>query len=88
MVIGSIYGYMTVHNYSSLVRVLHGMSEEEKANLVNEVKNLVGSNTVEALTTFVQSQVNQNAFFGLLSSFANAGKSQGASMGQQKMHSS
>lgn len=52
---GSVIGYMRSDDYSSMMGVLRGLTDEEKENLVNEVQGVVGSTAVEDLSSFIGS---------------------------------
>jgi len=69
---GSIYGYTRVDEYDSMVTVLKTLSEDEKAALVSKVQGLVGSSSVEALTSFISQQVNRELLTGLIQEFTKA----------------
>ncbi|KAK2146640.1 hypothetical protein LSH36_593g01027 [Paralvinella palmiformis] len=76
--IGSYLGYRTVNDYDSMVEVIRGLSDAEKADLVRKVQALVGSTSLEALTGFIGQQVNREIFVNLVREFANhANKSGG-----------
>lgn len=71
---GSVYGYMTVDPYDSMVEVIRNLTDEEKENLVNKVKELVGSSSIEALVSFVGQQVNREVFVNLVRQFTENSK--------------
>ncbi|KAL3866371.1 hypothetical protein ACJMK2_043674 [Sinanodonta woodiana] len=50
---GSVYGYLRSDDYQSLVTVVRALSDSEREELVRRVQELVGSKTVEALSTFI-----------------------------------
>ena len=66
---GTVIGYMRSDDYSSLMDVLKGLTDVEKENLVNEVQGLVGSTTVEDLTTFIGSQAQREALINCIREF-------------------
>ena len=74
---GSYLGYRTVHNYDSMVEVIRGLSDTEKAELVRKVQELVGSTSIEALITFIGQQVNREIFVNLVREFANQANKSG-----------
>lgn len=76
-IIGSYLGYRTVHDYDSVVEVIRGLSDAEKADLVRKVQTLVGSTSLEALTTFIGQQVNREMFVNLIREFANSANKSG-----------
>lgn len=50
-------GYRLSSDYDSLITVLQELTDDEKADLVKKVQELVGSTTIEALTRFIGCQV-------------------------------
>jgi len=74
---GAVLGYATVDNYESMINVLRGMSDEDKGRLVARIQELVGSSSLEALTMFIQSQVNRELFAAAVREFASHVKSGG-----------
>lgn len=76
-VVGAVVGYSTVDNYNSMMKVLREMSDQDKERLVARVKELVGSSSVEALTSFLRSQVNRELFAAAVREFASQVKSGG-----------
>ena len=70
-------GYATVDDYDSMLKVLREMSEEDKERLVARVQELVGSTSLEALTSFIASQVNRELFAAAVREFASHVKSGG-----------
>ncbi|KAL4227947.1 hypothetical protein ACF0H5_013386 [Mactra antiquata] len=58
-IVGAVYGYCKSDNYSSMISVLKNLTDAEKKILVEKVQELVGSSTVEALTSFIGSQVQR-----------------------------
>ena len=76
-VAGAVVGYATVDNYESMMKVLRGMSDEDKKQLVARVQELVGSSSLEALTSFLASQVNRELFAAAVREFASRVKSGG-----------
>jgi len=67
---GAVVGYATVDNYDSMMTVLRAMSDEDKKRLVERVQELVGSSSLEALTSFIASQVNRELFAATVREFA------------------
>jgi len=67
---GSLYGYTRVDEYDALLIVLREMSESEKEELVKKVQELVGSTGLEALTSFIGSQVSREVLINLVREFA------------------
>ena len=74
---GAAIGYATVDDYDSMLKVLRGMSDEDKKRLVERVQELVGSSSLEALTSFIASQVNRELFASAVREFASHVKSGG-----------
>ena len=74
---GAAVGYATVDNYESMLKVLREMSDEDKERLVARVQELVGSSSLEALTSFIASQVNRELFATAVREFASRVKSGG-----------
>jgi len=72
-----VLGYATVDDYDSMLKVLREMSEEDKERLVARVQELVGSTSLEALTSFIASQVNRELFAAAVREFASHVKSGG-----------
>ena len=70
-------GYATVDDYDSMLKVLREMSEEDKERLVARVQELVGSTSLEALTSYIASQVNRELFAAAVREFASHVKSGG-----------
>ncbi|KAK3603116.1 hypothetical protein CHS0354_027903 [Potamilus streckersoni] len=68
---GSFMGYIQSDDYKSMVAVLKNMSDADKKKLVQKVQELVGSSTIEALTSFIGSQVQRELLLGLIRDFAN-----------------
>ena len=68
---GSIYGYMTVTDYDSLIKVLRNMSDDNKRKLVAKVQDLVGGSGIEMLTRCIQMQVNRELFVNTVRDFAS-----------------
>ena len=62
---------MTVDHYDNLIKVLRGLSDDEKKELVRRVQELVGSTGLEALTAFIGSQVSRELLLNLVKDFAN-----------------
>ena len=54
-----------------MISVLKNLTDTEKQNLVNKVQELVGSSTLEALTAFIGSQVQQELLIGCIRQFVN-----------------
>jgi len=67
---GSLYGYTQVEDYDSMVNILKTLSDREKQELVEKIQALVGSSSIEALTTFIGQQVNRELFANLIRDFA------------------
>jgi len=74
---GAAIGYATVDDYDSMVKVLREMSDEDKKLLVTRIQELVGSSSLEALTSFIASQVNRELFAAAVREFASRVKSGG-----------
>ena len=74
---GAVVGYATVDDYDSMVNVLREMSDEDKKLLVARIQELVGSSSLEALTSFIASQVNRELFAAAVREFASRVKSGG-----------
>ena len=74
---GAVVGYATVDNYESMMKVLRGLNDEEKKQLVARVQELVGSSSLEALTSFIASQVNRELFATAVREFASGARSGG-----------
>jgi len=74
---GAAIGYATVDDYDSMVKVLKEMSDEDKKLLVTRIQELVGSSSLEALTSFIASQVNRELFAAAVREFASRVKSGG-----------
>jgi len=72
-----VLGYATVDDYDSMLKVLREMSEEDKERLVARVQELVGSTSLEALTSYIASQVNRELFAAAVREFASHVKSGG-----------
>lgn len=77
MFAGAAIGYATVDDYDSMVKVLKEMSDEDKKLLVTRIQELVGSSSLEALTSFIASQVNRELFAAAVREFASRVKSGG-----------
>lgn len=77
MFAGAAIGYATVDDYDSMVKVLREMSDEDKKLLVTRIQELVGSSSLEALTSFIASQVNRELFAAAVREFASRVKSGG-----------
>ena len=60
-----------------MLKVLREMSEEDKERLVARVQELVGSTSLEALTSYIASQVNRELFAAAVREFASHVKSGG-----------
>ena len=75
--VGAAVGYATVDDYASMIKVLKEMSDENKERLVARVQELVGSTSLEALTSFIGSQVNRELFASAVREFASRVKSGG-----------
>ena len=74
--VSSYLGYKLSDDYASMVEVLKNLPDAEKHELVMEVQELVGSSSVEALTSFVGGQGQAQALLALLKS-VTSGKSRG-----------
>jgi len=74
---GAWVGYSTVDDYDSMVKVLKEMNDEDKKRLVARIQELVGSSSLEALTSFIASQVNRELFASVVREFASQVKSGG-----------
>lgn len=75
VVLGAVYGYMTVDPYENMIKVLRSLSKDQQQELVTRVQELVGSAGIEGLTTFVAQQVNRNIFLNVVKEFVkNASK--------------
>jgi len=59
------------------MKVLREMNDEDKERLVARVKELVGSSSLEALTSFIASQANRELFATAVREFAAQVKSGG-----------
>uniref|UniRef100_A0A0B7ASV7 Glycine zipper domain-containing protein n=1 Tax=Arion vulgaris TaxID=1028688 RepID=A0A0B7ASV7_9EUPU len=74
---GSLVGYRMSDDYQSMIDVLQDISDEDKAELVKRVQELVGATSLEALTRFIGAQAQRSALIGLLrsavSEFAKGG---------------
>ncbi|XP_025094602.1 uncharacterized protein LOC112564176 [Pomacea canaliculata] len=68
--VGSFLGYRLSSDYDSLITVLQELTDDEKADLVKKVQELVGSTTIEALTRFIGCQVQRENLLNLLRSAA------------------
>ena len=66
---GSLYGYLHADNYESILTVLRELSDLEKKRLVEKVQELVGSSSIEGLTTFIASQIKRDLFVKLIQDF-------------------
>lgn len=53
-----------------MLAVLQGLSDDEKAELVKRVQELVGSSGIEALTRFIGTQAQRSSLINLLQSAA------------------
>lgn len=62
IVLGSLIGYAKSDEYSSMLKVLGNLTDEDKQNLVNKVQELVGSTGIEALTHFIGGLVGDGCF--------------------------
>ena len=60
---------MRSDDYSSMMDVLRGLTDEEKENLVNEVQGVVGSTGVEDLTSFIGSPGQREALINCIREF-------------------
>jgi len=74
---GAVVGYATVNDYDSMIKVLRELSDADKKRLVARIQELVGSSSIEALTTFIASQVNRELFAAAVREFAAQVKSGG-----------
>ncbi|KAI8792957.1 hypothetical protein BgiMline_002966 [Biomphalaria glabrata] len=70
-VAGSFIGYRMSDDYQSLIEVLQDLTDEEKAELVKRVQELVGGTTIEALTRFIGTQAQRSSLLHLLRSAAS-----------------
>ncbi|WAR00879.1 hypothetical protein MAR_025251 [Mya arenaria] len=68
---GSLLGYMQSDEYSSMLKVLRNLTDEDKQNLVNKIQELVGSSALEALTNFIGTQVQREMLLNLIKQFLN-----------------
>lgn len=64
-------GYFRSDPYDSMLDVLRSLTEEDKQNLVNKVQELVGSSSLEALTSFIGSQVQRELLLNCIRTFLN-----------------
>lgn len=67
---GSVIGYRMSDDYQSLIDALQDLSEEDKAELVRRVQELVGAASIEALTRFIGVQAQRSALLDMLRSAA------------------
>jgi len=74
---GAFVGYSRVDDYDSMIKVLSEMGNEDKERLVARIQELVGSSSLEALTSFLASQVNRELFASVVREFASQVKSGG-----------
>ena len=66
-----------MHDYDSMIEVIRGLSDEDKKKLVEKVQTLVGSSGIEALTSFIATQVNREMFINVVREFASKATSGG-----------
>ncbi|XP_013409452.1 uncharacterized protein LOC106173023 [Lingula anatina] len=57
--VGAVAGYMMSDEYSSMIKVLKNMTDEEKKKIVAKVQELVGSELIGELMRFVSGQVQR-----------------------------
>lgn len=69
-VIGAIIAYPITDRYLSMVRVLKGLNDYEREQLVHNVCILVGDATIDALTAYIMSADNRKKLINLLMNFA------------------
>ncbi|KAH9520369.1 hypothetical protein Btru_060603 [Bulinus truncatus] len=68
---GSVIGYRMSDDYQSLIEVLQDFTDDEKAELVKRVQELVGSTSIEALTRFIGIQAQRSSLLNLLRAAAS-----------------
>ncbi|CAL1535576.1 unnamed protein product [Lymnaea stagnalis] len=68
---GSLMGYRMSDDYQSLIDVMQDLTDEDKAELVKKVQELVGATSIEALTRFIGAQAQRSALLNLLRSAAS-----------------
>ncbi|XP_048249184.1 uncharacterized protein LOC125378209 isoform X2 [Haliotis rufescens] len=66
---GSVMGYCMSDEYQPMTRALAGLTDEKKWQLVSQVKRLVGSALLEALTCFIGTQDKREVLLNLLNKF-------------------
>ncbi|BFZ02172.1 hypothetical protein BsWGS_05211 [Bradybaena similaris] len=67
---GSVIGYRMSDDYQSLIDALQDLSDEDKAELVRRVQELVGAASIEAFTRFIGVQAQRSALLDMLRSAA------------------
>ncbi|CAB3410466.1 unnamed protein product [Caenorhabditis bovis] len=66
----AIIGYSETDDYESILSLLRDLTPEEKNNLANEVKSMVGSSTLSDFEEWFKNFNHQEMLFKLFSAFA------------------
>ncbi|CAL1535574.1 unnamed protein product [Lymnaea stagnalis] len=65
--VGSVIGFITSNEYQPMMKVLQGMDQEERDELLRKVHALVNDDSEDALAKFVLSEENRMSLLELLS---------------------